>query len=212
MNEEQQDNQSVEKQSSALTKSIIGLAAICALVIGVWFGVKGIGQHETRQAEQAAKEAVHASQASEAKAIKAGSDVAFLLDIQLENLQGEPKTVASQLAKVTLVNFWATWCAPCREEMPVFNAVHQKYQDKGFGVLGLTIDNPLGTANFVDQLGIKYPILMAENEGWDLLSQTGNPKNLMPYSFLIDQNGKILETKLGPLHEKELVSWVDKYL
>jgi len=78
--------------------------------------------------------------------------------------------------------------------------------------LGLTIDNLHSTAAFVQQLDITYPILMAEDEGWNLLSQTGNPKNLMPYSFLIDQNGKVLETKLGPLHAKELEQWVAKYL
>ena len=207
MNEEQNSKQ------STLKKSIFGLVAIFALILGVWFGINGTEQRQTKQALQAAKQAAETGVDSNNKTIKpAGNDVAFLLTTQLYDLNGESQTVASQLAKVTLVNFWATWCAPCREEMPVFNAIHQKYQDKGFGVLGLTIDNLHSTTAFVEQLDIKYPILMAENEGWDLLSQTGNPKNLMPYSFLIDQNGKVLETKLGPLHEKELEDWVDKYL
>ncbi len=202
-----------KNKQSPLKKSIFGFVAIFALILGVWFGIAGVEQRQAKQALQAAKEAAEGSAASNGKTIQpAGDDVAFLLTMQLNDLSGQSQTVASQLAKVTLVNFWATWCAPCREEMPVFNAVHQKYQDKGFGVLGLTIDNPHSTAAFVQQLDIKYPILMAENEGWDLLNQTGNPKNLMPYSFLIDQNGKVLETKLGPLHEKELEGWVAKYL
>ena len=206
MNEEQKNKQ------SPLKKSIFGLVAIFALILGIWFGVTGVEERQAEQALQAAKEAAENSVVGNEPAQPAGDDVAFLLTMQLDDLNGEPQTLSSQLTKVTLVNFWATWCAPCREEMPVFNAVHQKYQDKGFGILGLAIDNPHSTAAFVQQLNITYPILMAENEGWDLLSQTGNPKNLMPYSFLIDQNGKVLETKLGPLHEKELEDWADKYL
>lgn len=222
MSQENKTEPTLEKQKpqqSTAKKSIVAMVAVFALVFGAWMSIKSLDQHEKqREAEselQAAKQAAEADIASRskpAKAVGAGDDLSFLLDIELQNLQGEPKAISSQLAKVTLVNFWATWCAPCREEMPVFNAIHQKHQDKGFGVLGLTIDALAGTTAFVDQLGIVYPILMAEHEGWDLLTKTGNPKNLMPYSFLIDQDGKVLETKLGPLHEEELEAWVEKYL
>lgn len=206
---------SQEQSQSKMTKPIVGIAAIVALALGVWFGVKGIEQHQAAQELETAKQAIEAkiTDNKTAEIAPLGDDVAFLLEMQLFNLQGEPQTVASQLAdKVTLINFWATWCAPCREEMPIFNAIYQRHQNKGFGVLGLTIDNPNSTAAFIQQLGIVYPVLMAEDEGWDLLSKTGNPKNLMPYSFLIDQSGKVLETKLGPLHEKELEEWANKYL
>jgi len=140
------------------------------------------------------------------------TDASFLLDYSLADSQGTTLLVSESLEEITLVNFWATWCAPCRAEMPIFNEMYQKYQAQGFGVLGLTIDNLASTQDFVSQLGIKYPILMAENEGWDLLTQTGNPKNLMPYSFLIDREGKILEKKLGTLHAEEIEIWIDKYL
>ena len=203
----------MNQEKSLVTKSIIGIAAIVALGLGVWFGINNIDQ---KSSEDIAKQAVIKKQVeAEQRTVvspAAMNDVSFLLETQLQDTQGETKTVASQLTKLTLVNFWATWCAPCREEMPVFNSIHQKYQDQGFSVLGLAIDNPQGTDAFLKQLGIVYPVLMAEQEGWDLLTQTGNPKNLMPYSFLIDKNGNILEKKLGPLHAEELEGWISKNL
>ncbi len=208
----------MSQQQSSVMKTIIGLTALFALVAGVWFGI-----HQSEklpdQAVQPSLQQLEAEVLESAKAAKNHlpapeeiKNVAFLLTTKLQDTQSDIYAISEKLSKVTLVNFWATWCAPCREEMPVFNAVFQKYQDKGFGVLGLTIDNSEATEAFIQQLGITYPILMAEQEGWDLLSKTGNPKNLMPYSFLIDKKGLVLEKKLGPLHAEELEAWVNKYL
>jgi len=202
----------MNQQQSPATKTIIGLAALIALAAGVWFGIQGSAEQSTIQqseAEALAKSLTNSNRAPTATDVK---DVAFLLDVELQDTKAQPFKVSEKLEKITLVNFWATWCAPCREEMPVFNAVFQAHQSKGFGVLGLTIDNPQSTEKFINQLGIAYPILMAENQGWDLLAKTGNPKNLMPYSFLIDQQGVVLEKKLGPLHAEELEAWIGKYL
>lgn len=211
-----------KSQSSAtnsVAKTVIGLAAIFALAAGVWFGIQQSSTQssfEQRSSQQQESEGLAAAKAASGNShipVPADiTDVAFLLELELQNTQSKTFKISEKLSNITLVNFWATWCAPCREEMPVFNAVYQKHKSKGFGVLGLTVDNPQSTEAFIKQLGIAYPILMAEHQGWDLLSKTGNPKNLMPYSFLIDQQGVILEKKLGPLHEEELEAWVDKYL
>ena len=189
-------------------KSFIGLAAVAALLAGVWFGIQNTKTKEipSNQVSHVEKSNRSSPSSSEVK------EVSFLLPMALLNTGGESFQVSEKLGKLTLVNFWATWCAPCREEMPVFNAVFQKNQKKGFVVLGLTIDNPESTEKFIQQLGIVYPVLMAEDEGWDLLGKTGNPKNLMPYSFLIDEKGVVLEQRLGTLHGDELQGWIDKYL
>lgn len=198
----------------SITKTVIGLASIFALAAGIWFGVKQSSVQPSSQQQEA--DALAAAKAVSGKSHLPApadiKDVSFILDIGLQDTQSKNFKISEKLSKITLVNFWATWCAPCREEMPVFNAVYQKHQEKGFGVLGLTIDNPQSTDAFIKQLGITYPILMAENQGWDLLVKTGNPKNLMPYSFLIDQKGVVLEKRLGPLHEEELEAWIEKYL
>ena len=205
----------MSQSHSSLGKTFIGLAALIALAAGIWFGIQQSKpiQQESEQisaAEQAAiKKVINKAAPPKPNNIK---DVAFLLDIDLQDTQAKSFKVSEKLQHITLVNFWATWCAPCREEMPIFDEVFQKHHEKGFGVLGLTIDNPQATDRFIQQLGISYPILMAENQGWDLLAKTGNPKNLMPYSFLIDRKGIILEKKLGSLHAEELEAWIQKYL
>ncbi len=196
-----------QKENKALvTKSLVGLLAIVALLIGVWFGVQHAKNGTMSPEEAVALKQVSLPSASELK------DVSFLLPMTLLDTEGNSFLISEKLGKLTLVNFWATWCAPCREEMPMFNAIFQKNEAKGFSVLGLTIDNPENTAKFIQQLSIAYPILMAEHEGWDLLGKTGNPKNLMPYSFLIDEKGVVLKQRLGTLHGDELQEWIDNYL
>ena len=205
-----------QENKTVFTRSLVGLLAIVALSIGVWFGVQN-AKKENVSSEKIAtlSKASHAQVERSLPSLPLASEVkevSFLLSMSLSDTEGKPFSISEKLGKLTLVNFWATWCAPCREEMPVFNAVFLQNRGKGFSVLGLTIDSSENTGKFVKQLGIEYPILMAEHEGWDLLGRTGNPKNLMPYSFLIDEKGVVLEQKLGTLHGDELQEWIDNYL
>lgn len=196
-------------QSSQIRNSIIGIIALFALAIGVWFGIDHAERGQQEQLLEQAKQLVDEQAILNSDAL---SDVVFLLGTQLEDTNGRSFLVEEVLEEITLVNFWATWCAPCREEMPIFNQVYLDFQSQGFGIVGLTIDQLESSKAFVDELDIQYPILMAEQEGWDLLSKTGNTKNLMPYSLLIDRKGTILEKKLGTLHREEIVAWIEKYL
>lgn len=196
-----------------MKNSLIGVAAFFSLLAGVWFSV----QQDVHYEGDGHDHSVHAGMSHEeyeAKKIKPESvkELSFLLEMSLLDTQGQSFKVADKLGKLNLINYWATWCAPCREEMPLFNSIYKINKDKGFVVLGLTIDEVEGAERFVQQLGISYPILMAEEEGWDLLAKTGNEKNLLPYSILLDEKGQVLEQKLGVLHGEELSDWILKYL
>ena len=211
-------------QSSQLNKVIVGIVALIAMALGVWFGMDGVEETEKHQQTQLTKEAkpkqTELKEVEPKSAEKQGSapfnqhhvdKVAFLIQSQLEDTNGKELQVADVLAELTLINFWATWCAPCREEMPMFNEVYQQYQSNDFSIVGITIDNLKSTVEFIYELGIQYPILMAEHEGWDLLSKSGNPNNLMPFSLLVDKQGNVLEKRFGLLHKEEIESWIDKY-
>ena len=140
-------------------------------------------------------------------------DTNALLSARLKVGKGdELATVKQKLGKLTLVNFWASWCTPCRKEMPMFEAMSRREKAKGFQVIGIAIDSPEKAQPMLDSMDISYPILYAQNAGMRLMDVTGNPLGLLPYSLLLDQYGNVLEQVLGPIHEDEIANWIDKHL
>ncbi|NNC99867.1 MAG: TlpA family protein disulfide reductase, partial [Gammaproteobacteria bacterium] len=113
---------------------------------------------------------------------------------------------------LTLVNFWASWCAPCRQEMPVFEAMVRSAGQRGFQVIGVAIDSPEKAQPMLDSMDISYPILYAEQTGIELMAAVGNPQGLLPYSLLLNQQGEVLEQVLGRIHEEDIVDWLQEYL
>jgi len=145
------------------------------------------------------------------------SEVSALLSAKLET--SDPKTASSgtdtvgkQLSELTLVNFWATWCSPCREEMPLFETMYRLHQKDGFTVVGVAIDNPSRSQPFLDSMDISYPILYAEKTGMQLLEKTGNAQGLLPYSLLLDKNGMVVDQVLGKIDESQIRTWLAAHL
>jgi len=173
---------------SAQTKILLVVAALIAFVIGA-----ALNWGQIEQTEQASA----------------------LLNAELEKFQpgqeAQTQAIREALGSLNLVNFWATWCAPCREEMPLFESMYRLHQQDGFRVLGIAIDNPERAQPFLDSLDISYPILYAEQTGMTLMEQSGNPQGLLPYSLLIDDQGVILEQKLGVIDQAQIQSWIDQY-
>ncbi|MCC6532209.1 MAG: redoxin family protein [Burkholderiales bacterium] len=127
-----------------------------------------------------------------------------LLAARLEDLRGEPQALAQWRGKVLVVNFWATWCPPCLKEMPAFIRLQQQYADKGLQFIGLAIDDKARVATFVAQLGVNYPILMADKEGLTLSREAGNRLGGLPFTVIIDQQGRTVRVELGAVDEKKL--------
>lgn len=138
-------------------------------------------------------------------------DISALLTAELSTENG-PATVNEQLEKLTLVNFWASWCSPCREEMPIFETMYRSAKSEGFQIIGIAVDSPEKTQAMLDSMGITYPILYAEQTGMEIMELSGNPQGLMPYSLLLDENGKVLEQVLGKIDEHQIVDWLNESL
>jgi thiol-disulfide isomerase/thioredoxin len=141
-------------------------------------------------------------------------DSQALLTAQLlsDPVANNSQSVGDHLKELTLVNFWASWCAPCREEMPVFEAMLQSNAALGFQVIGIAIDSPEKAQPMLDSMGITYPILYAEQTGMLLMEASGNPQGLLPYSLLLDNKGRVLEQRLGKIHEQDISIWIEQYL
>ena len=145
------------------------------------------------------------------------SEASALLSAKLETSNpstGESGvgTVEENLSKLTLVNFWATWCSPCRQEMPLFETMTRLHGANGFGVIGVAIDNPSTSQPFLDEMDIRYPILYAERTGMELMSLSGNEQGLLPYSLLIDENGQVIDQVLGKIDEAKISAWISEHL
>lgn len=139
-------------------------------------------------------------------------NVDALLSAKLLNKDEEIETISTKLGEITLINFWASWCAPCRHEMPIFETMFRQSKSEGFQVIGIAIDSPDKTQAMLDSMDISYPILYAEQTGMELMELTGNPQGLLPYSLLIDKNGVVLQQVLGRISADDIASWIDEYL
>ena len=120
------------------------------------------------------------------------------------DLSGKPRRLAEWQGRAILVNFWATWCGPCREEIPLLIAARHKYGPGGVEIVGIAVDNKVKVAQFSASLAISYPVLLAEAEGLDLMRQLGNSSGGLPYTVVADRRGALVLRKLGALKQVDL--------
>lgn len=122
----------------------------------------------------------------------------------LPDLQGENQIVSQWLGNVIVVNFWATWCTPCREEIPEFIETQEKFRDQGLVFVGIAIDQADKVKMFSQEFGINYPVLVGSLNTWSLLEAAGNRQSALPYTVVINRSGEIVETYLGRVNQKKL--------
>ncbi len=133
-------------------------------------------------------------------------------DFKLGNQTGELVTPDDFAGKTLLINFWATWCAPCREEMPMLVELQSQYGDAGLQVLGIALDEVEKVREFVQEFGISYPNLVGMTDVMETNASYGNISGALPYSVLVDADGIIRWQYSGALQHDELVEILRKHL
>lgn len=128
------------------------------------------------------------------------------------DLQGRPRGIDEWRGRVLVVNFWATWCPPCREEIPILMAARHKHVANGVEIVGIAIDHAEKVREYTDSMKINYPILIADASGLDLVRSLGNSAGGLPYTVFLDREGGVGKTKLGAVKQEELESLLREML
>lgn len=160
-----------------LKKSLIAIACL-AFLIGLGLTVR------------------HFSVSTAANA-NSGISSAPLFAASLTDTQGVKQNLNQYQGKIIVLNFWATWCPPCREEMPELSQLHQEFQNRNVVVLGVAIDELALVKDFLQTSPVSYPIFVADIERMDLSNQLGNSQDVLPYTVIINADGSIIKTFFG---------------
>jgi len=152
---------------------------------------------------------------SSSAAISGGMDAAparltlgdALPDIRLPDSDGRLRALTEWRGRPLLINFWASWCRPCIEEMPLLDAFAAQESDNGVQVVGIALDDVVAVQRFLEATPVAYPILLDRVGPNDTSVRLGNARGLLPYSVLVDASGRVRAQKLGPFHGDELKAW-----
>ena len=164
----------------------VAAAGLIALAAGIYYYGREMGEPSTVETR--------------------GKDAAPLLGISLPDTHGHEQPLAQWKGKVVVVNFWATWCVPCREEMPQFVKAQQELGSRGVQFVGIAIDQPDKIDAFAKELKLNYPALVGGYGAIELSKTLGNRLGALPFTVIVDREGRVARTQLGPVKDSDLRS------
>jgi thiol-disulfide isomerase/thioredoxin len=144
-----------------------------------------------------------AAGAPEAAAGQTAQLVATLPHFTLADRDGQPRSLHDWPGKALIVNFWATWCAPCRREIPLLQQLQRDHGDEGFQVIGIAVDFRDKVLAYADEMKIDYPLLIGEQDGLDAAAAFGVPTVGFPFTVFSDRHGRVVTTHFGELTAAE---------
>jgi thiol-disulfide isomerase/thioredoxin len=172
----------------ARPRQFVALALVAVVAAGAGFAIHRhyLGETSTAALSAAAREAV--------------------FQTTLKDLAGNPQRLDQWRGKILILNFWATWCEPCRKEIPEFIRIQQQYRDQGLQFVGIAIDQPEKVASFAGEIQFNYPLLIGNLDAIELSRKLGNTIGALPFSVIIDRSGNLVRAELGVLDAGKLTS------
>jgi thiol-disulfide isomerase/thioredoxin len=187
------------------------LGAALLLCFGIWAGTKlhsARGVHQDSQGIQVAAGEASAPTQSDLAEPQAGMVPAHevperLPEFSLADRAGKPTRITSFDGKSLIINFWATWCAPCRSEIPLLQALDAEWAGRGMSVVGVAVDHRDKVLEFADRLKIGYPLLIGEQDALDAAAALGVESPVFPFTVFTDRRGDVVALFIGELHRPQ---------
>jgi thiol-disulfide isomerase/thioredoxin len=167
-----------------MKKTLLISTALLAVATGAWFGLTLL-----------------APTPAEAKKV----------EFSLPDVHGQVHQLSEWKDKVVVLNFWATWCPPCLAEIPAFIELQKRYGGRGIQFVGVAVDSPESVIEFYKEEGMNYPVLVGEDEGLNIMAGLGNRDGSIPFSIILDRQGKTVTRKLGAFSLPELENILKPY-
>ncbi len=127
-----------------------------------------------------------------------------LTAFSLKDTDGVARNSSEWASKILIVNYWATWCPPCLEEMPTLVDFQTQYSPKNIQVVGIAVDNLEQVKDFMDTYGINFPVLIGGDDAIQLSQKMGNRISALPFTAIFDQNGKTIYAQPGKITHESL--------
>lgn len=172
--------------SNTKVKVLFGAVAIAAAAGGIWLNLQRLAPNTA-------------------------INLAPLWAAEFKDLNGKPMAMASLKGQPVVVNFWATWCEPCKEEMPDLQRFAVGPEGKKAQIVGIGIDSAAKMQAFAQKLGISYPLVEAGGNGLDILSAAGDKPRALPYTLVLDAAGKPVFSRIGKVSHDDLVAVTSKF-
>ena len=115
----------------------------------------------------------------------------YIVAFSLEDLDGKTRDISEWSDQRVLINFWATWCVPCRREMPLLQNLYLNKDAHNIEVIGIAVDQNEAVRNFVHEYGIEFPILIGQSNAYEIMQQLGNTATTLPYTLVVEPDGLI---------------------
>jgi thiol-disulfide isomerase/thioredoxin len=185
---------------------VLGIALV--VLLGIWAGLKFHSVHKPPDAgvpvAAGRASAPDPAEISESAAAAPHPVIpARLPDFSLKDLSGKPTSVESWSGKSLVINFWATWCAPCRREIPLLKTLADNWAGRDLAIVGIAVDYPDKVRAFAEQFKIGYPVLIGEQDALEVAAKFGMTSPALPFTVFTDRRGEVVALFVGELHRPQ---------
>jgi thiol-disulfide isomerase/thioredoxin len=192
------------KLAIAMAAAVMFLLAVIAITIGYVTAPK--------DKEVVRLDTTGASDLQPARNREPGVTSGVIYAASFTDLDGKPQSLGQWQKKLLVINFWATWCAPCKEEMPIFAKLQQSFASNGVQFVGIAADSRQNVSNFVQKTPVGYPLYPDESGAIDFSKRLGNRLGLLPHTVVVAPGGGVVYTKLGQITEADFAAILQQNL
>ena len=135
-----------------------------------------------------------------------GKKPQYIIQFSLQDLDGNMRSISEWSGRRVLINFWATWCVPCRREMPMLQNLYLNKDSHNIEIIGIAVDQNEPVRDFIHEYGIEFPILIGQSNAYEIMQQLGNTATTLPYTVVVEPDGLITWYKSTEVKPEDLPS------